>query len=468
MESVKEKVKSEIIIDHVIPVDILDDLGSRFIINVPEEERKDLVRICFQIELAHWHYLDFYCKQEDCNLKPCGMKEFATHMFKHVPALRPHAKEVDSILSSWREYKMAVPTFGAIILNKELTHVLLVQSFFARSSWGFPKGKVNCEEDPVKCAVREVLEETGFDIKDYIDPEEYIESNFYDQMVRLYVICGVSMDTTFKPRTRNEIKAVEWFPISDLPTSKKDMTPKLKMGVNPNSFFMVVPFLKRLRRWIFDKQHSSSNNIPRRARHRSMGDVNESSISAMVSPNGRRLVDSPDNLSKNGRKQSQNQLMQSLPLGNDISNKFSELITSFTQHNASDNLKMAIFVKVPVYCFHTFSIIIDGEDEKPDCGTMRPLTNWERSSWVFPFYFAHSCTIQALGGCSAVQLIVDGTMATTDRCRFIRSRYMSYRLPKLGFKSIDLILKPNVAKCPDLNFWKPRTASTVPLGLPLN
>jgi mRNA-decapping enzyme subunit 2 len=37
---------------HSIPLDILDDLGSRFIINVPEEERKDLIRICFQVSLS--------------------------------------------------------------------------------------------------------------------------------------------------------------------------------------------------------------------------------------------------------------------------------------------------------------------------------------------------------------------------------------------------------------------------------
>jgi mRNA-decapping enzyme subunit 2 len=35
---------------HSIPLEILDDLGSRFIINVPEEERKDLIRICFQVK----------------------------------------------------------------------------------------------------------------------------------------------------------------------------------------------------------------------------------------------------------------------------------------------------------------------------------------------------------------------------------------------------------------------------------
>jgi hypothetical protein len=57
---------------------------SRFIINVPVEERKDLVRICFQIELAHWYYLDFYCADDKAEnkLKPCGMKEFTTHMFQ--------------------------------------------------------------------------------------------------------------------------------------------------------------------------------------------------------------------------------------------------------------------------------------------------------------------------------------------------------------------------------------------------
>ena len=34
---------------HSIPLSILDDLGSRFIINIPEEERKDIIRIMFQV-----------------------------------------------------------------------------------------------------------------------------------------------------------------------------------------------------------------------------------------------------------------------------------------------------------------------------------------------------------------------------------------------------------------------------------
>lgn len=57
-------------------------------------------------------------------------------------------------------------TFGAV-LCKTISHtaancyifslkVLLVQGYLAKSGWGFPKGKVNEDEAPHDCAVREV------------------------------------------------------------------------------------------------------------------------------------------------------------------------------------------------------------------------------------------------------------------------------------------------------------------------
>ncbi|KAK3909378.1 m7GpppN-mRNA hydrolase [Frankliniella fusca] len=254
-----------------IPVDILYDLISRFIINIPEDERKNMVRICFQIEIAHWFYLDFYCTEENPHLKTCTMKEFTTLILKHIPDLRHHLKNVDSILTEWREYKRAVPTYGAIVLDEDLSHVLLVQSFMAKSSWGFPKGKVNEEEPPVRCAVREVFEETGFDISGLIDDKEFIEITWNEQVTRLYLIPGVDRATVFRPRTRMEIKAVEWFPLADLPTDRKkntkDATPKTRKGpTNPNNFFMVLPFVKKIRQWVNQKQ-------PRRQRHKSVTDA---------------------------------------------------------------------------------------------------------------------------------------------------------------------------------------------------
>ncbi|KAG7189900.1 hypothetical protein KM043_006070 [Ampulex compressa] len=261
-------------VESSVPSDILDDLSSRFIINVPEEERKDLIRICFQIELAHWFYLDFYCTEENPKLRRCNMKEFATHIFSHIPFLKIHVGNIDNILEQWREYKQSVPTFGAIVLNEDLTQVLLVQSYWSKNSWSFPKGKVNKDEPPSHCAVREVLEETGFDISSLIDEDAYIESTINDQLVRLYIISGVKKDTKFQPKTRKEIKSVEWFALADLPNYKRDMTPKVKIGFVPSAFFMVVPFVKRMKRWIQEKQQRERHaSTIRRHRHKSLGDV---------------------------------------------------------------------------------------------------------------------------------------------------------------------------------------------------
>ena len=150
----------------------------------------------------------------------------------------------DRIIEQFREYKQAVPTYGAILLNETLTHVLLVQGFWSKSSWGFPKGKVNEQEDPARCAVREVLEETGFDISHLISAHEFLETTVNDQLTRLYLIPGVPHETKFIPRTRNEIRDIQWFPIADLPTCKKDAGTKLRLRIGASSFFMVFPFVK--------------------------------------------------------------------------------------------------------------------------------------------------------------------------------------------------------------------------------
>ncbi|ELU02605.1 hypothetical protein CAPTEDRAFT_229101 [Capitella teleta] len=232
-----------------IPDDVLVDLCSRFVINIPEEERQDLIRIFFQIELAHWFYLDFYCQERD-ELKPS--------LFKNCPNLIPHSNDVDTILESWREYKMMVPTYGAILLDSSYKQCLLVQGFWSRSSWGFPKGKVNEGEPQHTCAIREVLEETGFDISDLIDLNEYIDFKMHEQLTRLYLVPNVPLDTQFQPRTRNEIKRLEWFTVNKLPLHKKDPVCKQELGLNPNAFFMVIPFIRHLRKWISQQQKGRS------------------------------------------------------------------------------------------------------------------------------------------------------------------------------------------------------------------
>ncbi|KAH8296111.1 hypothetical protein KR054_001923 [Drosophila jambulina] len=293
-----------------IPSDILDDLASRFIINVPDMELNNLIRICFQVELAHWFYLDFFCAPEEGGerkLPTVGIKQFAMQLFQHIPFLNKHHGTVDQILDEWKNYKLSVPTYGAILVSEDNNYCLLVQSYFARNSWGFPKGKINENEDPAHCATREVYEETGFDITDNIDANDYIEAFINYQYTRLYVVRNIPLDTPFAPRTRNEIKCCDWFRIDALPVNKNDAISKAKLGKNSNSFFMIMPFVKRLKKWVNDRkagieprrrkcsgQHSPKaasptnhlnggssckkdtaavRNASRRQRHKSMGDL---------------------------------------------------------------------------------------------------------------------------------------------------------------------------------------------------
>ena len=162
--------------------------------------------ISLQVELAHWFFLDEYVIDKSNRVRSCTIREFAEHMFRHVAFLRGYADDVDKILDDWRSYKMSVPTYGAIIINEALTKVLLVQGFWTKTSWGFPKGKVNEAEAPHDCAAREVLEETGFDVGPGMDPDHFLEAVIQDQTVCLYPVPGVSERTKFQPRTKNEIR----------------------------------------------------------------------------------------------------------------------------------------------------------------------------------------------------------------------------------------------------------------------
>jgi mRNA-decapping enzyme subunit 2 len=222
----------------------------------PEGELSDLIRLFFQIELAHWFFLDFYCTQDENSVYSCGIKQFAQNIFEHIPFLNHHVPNLNTILEEWRSYKTSVPTYGTIMLSPDMRQCLLVQSFFAKNSWSFPKGKVNENEDPLKCAIREVYEETGFDCGHLVNSNDFIEgqtSNY--QYTRLYIVKNVPIDTKFCPRTRNEIKDCSWFSVDLLPTNRNDEGyMRLDRKIRANSFYMILPFISKLKHWIMNER----------------------------------------------------------------------------------------------------------------------------------------------------------------------------------------------------------------------
>lgn len=57
----------------------------------------------------------------------------------------------------------------------------------------------------------QVLEETGFDVSNLLNKDDYIEKIFGQQRVRLYIIPGVKDDTAFVPLTKKEISVCDSF-----------------------------------------------------------------------------------------------------------------------------------------------------------------------------------------------------------------------------------------------------------------
>ncbi|KAG0328342.1 mRNA-decapping enzyme subunit 2 [Dissophora globulifera] len=250
---------------------VLDDLSSRFIINVPDEELASVERICFQIEQAHWFYEDFI-REQNTALPSFNLKNFSAKFFQHCPLLHEWANEHETAFANFMEYKIRVPVCGAIILNEAMDKCLLVKGWTARSGWGFPKGKINKDEPDTSCAVREVWEETGFDVTEKIKDEDYVEQTIKDQRIRLYIIKGVTESTVFEPQTRKEISKIEWHYIAELPLSKpkavekgtqsgKESGTERANGLkNPSRYYMVTPFVYKLKNWISNQKRNMKRN----------------------------------------------------------------------------------------------------------------------------------------------------------------------------------------------------------------
>lgn len=56
-----------------------------------------------------------------------------------------------------------------VLLCCHSLQIVFVKSYGKRGCWGFPKGKVNKDEQPMECAIREVDEETGYTFRQGLD-----------------------------------------------------------------------------------------------------------------------------------------------------------------------------------------------------------------------------------------------------------------------------------------------------------
>ena len=257
-------------------VDWLDDLCVRFIVNLPNEELQSVERICFQIEEAQWFYEDFIRPLDPNSLPSMHLRKFSQLMFQHCPLFSAYSEALhQQAYEQFLAYKTRVPVRGAIMLNDDMTHAVLVKGWKKGAKWSFPRGKINKEETDLDCAVREVYEETGYDLHEanLVEPDEQMKKitvTMREQSMMLYVFRGVPMDTYFEPRTRKEISKIDWYKLTDLPVlRRKNQVQQQGTGqdlIKESSFYMVAPFLGPLRGWI-KQQHKLDKQRARNSAH---------------------------------------------------------------------------------------------------------------------------------------------------------------------------------------------------------
>jgi mRNA-decapping enzyme subunit 2 len=75
--------------------------------------------------------------------------EFLGKIFARIPLLSKWGMHKDAY-EEFIKYKKHVPVRGGILLNPDMSKVLLVKGWKPGASWGFPRGKIN-KDEPAMC-----------------------------------------------------------------------------------------------------------------------------------------------------------------------------------------------------------------------------------------------------------------------------------------------------------------------------
>jgi mRNA-decapping enzyme subunit 2 len=253
----------------------LEDVHTRFILNLPPSELETADRLFFQLEQAWWFYEDWICDPHPEKVLPrfSSFKPFAQKMFAYSEML-PESHKFGSMWAEFSQYKRGISNYGCILLSVDYTKVILCQVWNGKT-FTFPAGKINQGEDGLTAAARETYEETGFDPNCVFgqtaswkatDPAKITWKSLQEQDALIfqedngkrrtcYVCHGVPEDFPFLPVARKEVAKVAWYRVDKIPKSS----------------YAVFPFLSQLRRWIAQRTKSSRDKSTGRSNARKKG-----------------------------------------------------------------------------------------------------------------------------------------------------------------------------------------------------
>eukprot|EP00347_Sterkiella_histriomuscorum_P013761 403363471 len=197
-----------------IPTHILDDLLCRFIINLPEDE-KQAPRIFCNLKIACWFFADFHCSIAPVIDRKYEMR-FAQRICQRWSGLSHVLQNFESKFEEYKQYLQMIPSFGALMFSKKFEKLLFIVYQNERdknvNKLDFPKGKADEGESDVECAIREINEEIQFNIRPYIEEDQFIKiETIKNKFVTLYLVKDIDTKNYNVKRVRSaEVQKVEW------------------------------------------------------------------------------------------------------------------------------------------------------------------------------------------------------------------------------------------------------------------
>jgi 8-oxo-dGTP pyrophosphatase MutT (NUDIX family) len=198
-------------------------LTYKYFYNCPNEIIENKNALFFQLQKCYWDYMDIY-KEQNSNLPSYTEKEFMKLMVDHTIFLFIRIKNFNKEYKEWIDYINKIPVYGTVLIDKSYKNCLLLATHYYKNElvYGFPKGKINGGELPIDCAIRETYEETGLNVSEVINENEYVEAVIRGRCIRLYIIYNVdSTSISFKPQNKGEVIEYKWFSINNLPLNQQ-------------------------------------------------------------------------------------------------------------------------------------------------------------------------------------------------------------------------------------------------------
>ena len=206
---------------------MIADIASRFIVNLPDSELRSFDRLLYHLQCASWFYNDHLRFQY--NTRYLSTRRFCHMMFSTSDILRPYLSQFDRLYTAFVDYMNNIPVFGCMIWSPCRTHVLLVRG--PTGYWSFPKGKRDQDECGLDCARREVLEETGFDVRPFLHKDSVsVTRHVYNRILTMYDVVALDMfPIIHENRDTTEVTDIRWVQVDQI-TSR-------------NRYPTVLPFL---------------------------------------------------------------------------------------------------------------------------------------------------------------------------------------------------------------------------------